>query len=191
MRLTSALITLLTLCVFAIANPAASAHAQPAPAAASSVYLPLLKGTPGVQTVEQQAAAAQVLDLINAERAKAGCGPVSIDQKLTVAAQNHSNDMAANNFFDHRGSAGSQVSDRVTAAGYTWRRVGENIAAGYTTAAEVVAGWMDSPGHRANILNCTYVHTGVGYVFDPADAPLAGSGWPYRYYWTQVFAAPR
>lgn len=190
MRLTAALVTFLAICVFAFASLADTAHAQTA-LAASNVYLPLLKGTPGVQTSEQQEMASQVLALINAERAKAGCAAVSVDQKLTAAAQGHSADMATNNFFDHRGSAGTQVSDRITAAGYAWRAVGENIAAGYSTPADVVAGWMESPGHRANILNCSYVHTGIGYVYDPADAPLAGSGWPYRYYWTQVFAAPR
>lgn len=181
----------LVVCLLTVSARTVEVGAQATPEATSRIYLPLLKGPAGIQTPDEQAVAAQVISLINAERARAGCGPLAADPRLTAAAQGHSEDMAANDFFDHRGSAGTTVSDRVTAAGYTWRRVGENIAAGYQGAAAVVAGWMESPDHRANILNCAYAHTGVGYVYDPGDGTLDDGDGPYFRYWTQVFAAPR
>lgn len=191
MRNTRTIAAALVACVIALASLAGSVGAQPSPAAPTRIYLPLVTAPPGIQTAEQQAMAAQILALINAERSRAGCSALAGDQKLTAAAQSHSRDMAANNFFNHRGSAGTTVSDRVTAAGYTWRSVGENIAAGYGDAAQVVAGWMASPGHRANILNCAYAHSGIGYVHDPNDGPLVSGDGPYYRYWTQVFGTPR
>jgi uncharacterized protein YkwD len=191
MRTTITLIFTMVCCI-ALTVVAAGVHAEPAtPAAPTKVYLPLLAGTPGVQTPEEQKAAGEVLALINAERARVGCGPLTMDQKLLAAAQGHSRDMATNNFFDHIGSGGSTVADRASAAGYGWGRVGENIAAGQRSAAEVTAGWMGSAGHRDNILDCSYVHTGIGYVYQADDKPLAGVGVPYYRYWTQVFAAPQ
>ncbi|GAB4424660.1 MAG: hypothetical protein OHK0015_03770 [Chloroflexi bacterium OHK40] len=170
---------------------AGAAHADPTPAAPSVIYLPLLTGGQTPPSDEPSAVAAEILALVNAERAAAGCGPLTLDTRLTAAAQSHSEDMATNNFFDHVGSNGSSPGARATAAGYNWRTVGENIAAGYTSAEAVMAGWMGSAGHRDNILNCAYTHLGVGFVYQPDDAPLAGVNWPYYRYWTQLFAAPR
>jgi uncharacterized protein YkwD len=161
------------------------------PAAPTKIYLPMIVGQSGLQSAEEQAMAAQVLVAVNAERAKAGCAPVSLDQDLIAAAQEHSKDMATNNFFSHTGSAGTTVSQRASAAGYSSTFVGENIAAGYDTPEEVMRGWMESPGHRENILNCAYRHIGIGYVYQTDDVPLAGANWPYYRYWTQVFGAPR
>lgn len=191
MRYASTIIMTFVVCMLALATLAHTVQAEPLPAAPTTIYLPLITGASGIQTAEQQAVAAQVLALINAERARGGCSALTTDQKLTAAAQSHSRDMASNNFFDHRGSTGSMVGDRVTAVSYSWRSVGENIAAGYGDAAEVVAGWMASPGHRASILNCAYVHTGIGYLHDPNDGKLADGDGPYYRYWTQVFGAPR
>ncbi len=120
----------------------------------------------------------EVVRLTNAERAKGGCGPLKHDARLHAAALGHSKDMSANNYFDHDSLDGRDVADRVNAAGFSWTAVGENIAMGYPTAAAVVKGWMNSPGHRQNIMNCSYTHIGVGY---------AKSGGPY---WTQDFAKP-
>jgi uncharacterized protein YkwD len=191
MRYPRTIITALAACCVALGALSSTVHADPIPAAPTKIYLPLITAPAGVQTAEQQSTAAQILSLINAERAEANCPALVSDPKLTAAAQGHTEDMAANNFFDHRGSAGTTVSDRVTAAGYTWRRVGENIAAGYGAPAAVVAGWMASPGHRANILNCAYAHTGIGYVYDPDDGPLTDGDGPYHRYFTQVFGSPR
>ncbi|MFF9197659.1 sigma-70 family RNA polymerase sigma factor [Streptomyces sp. NPDC014779] len=123
--------------------------------------------------------AQQVIDLTNAERAKAGCGPLTAHPLLTRAAQGHSDDMAARNFFDHTNPDGADPGDRVTATGYQWSTYGENIAKGQRTPAEVMDAWMNSPGHRANILNCSFKEIGIG---------IHDAGGPY---WTQVFGARR
>lgn len=122
-------------------------------------------------------AAQQVVSLVNAERARAGCGPLTENSLLTRAAQGQSDDMAARDFFDHTNPDGDGPGERVTATGYQWSTYGENIAKGQATAAEVMEGWMNSPGHRANILNCDFREIGIG---------LHTSGGPY---WTQVFGA--
>lgn len=112
---------------------------------------------------------AEVFSLINQERAKAGLAALKTDTKLASVARAHSADMAKNNYFSHTNQQGCSSSCRVTNAGYAWRAVGENIymMKGYTlnakdTAAMMVKGWMNSSGHRANILNKTYTHHGVG-----------------------------
>ncbi|MBK8051345.1 MAG: CAP domain-containing protein [Anaerolineales bacterium] len=125
--------------------------------------------------------------MVNAERTAHGCSPLNTNSALTSAATKHSSDMANNDFFSHTGSDGSQPWDRMTAAGYNWSNAAENIAAGYTTPAEVVDGWMGSSGHRKNMLNCDLKDTGVGYIYlanDPGNEQ-------YQHYWTQVFGAPR
>src|SRR5262249_43820297 len=106
----------------------------------------------------------QVVTLTNAERAKAGCHPLQANAKLRAAAYGHSADMSENNYFQHDSKDGRTFADRIKAAGYSYSAAAENIAEGYSTAAAVVDGWMNSPGHRANILNCDYTDIGVGYV---------------------------
>ncbi|GAT80161.1 hypothetical protein STXM2123_863 [Streptomyces sp. F-3] len=123
-------------------------------------------------------AAARIVELVNSERAKAGCSPVKPNAALTEAARAHSEDMAAHRNMSHTGSDGSSPGDRLTRAGYDWRTYGENVAYGYSTPEQVMAGWMSSSGHRANILNCSFTEIGVG---------LAQPG----HYWTQDFGAPR
>ncbi|MGW2227058.1 sigma-70 family RNA polymerase sigma factor [Streptomyces formicae] len=120
--------------------------------------------------------AAQVVALVNTERSKAGCGPVRSNDKLATAASKHSADMAARDYFDHTSPDGTDPGDRITAAGYRWSTYGENIARGQQTPASVMDSWMNSPGHRANILNCDFKELGVGIH--------NGSGGPW---WTQAF----
>jgi uncharacterized protein YkwD len=87
------------------------------------------------------------------------------------------------NFFSHTGSDGLMVDDRVRNAGYDWSVVGENIAAGQQTINTVIAAWLDSPGHCANIMHSLYTEFGAkSYSVDGSDYPI---------YWTQVFAKPR
>jgi uncharacterized protein YkwD len=129
----------------------------------------------------------QVVALTNSYRAQAGLQPLQLNSKLTAAAYRHSRDMALNDFFDHQGSDGSRAGIRIAAQGYRYTMAGENIAAGYTTPAEVVTGWMNSPGHRANILYPTAKEIGVGFYFLANDSGEA----PYQYYWTQNFATPK
>ncbi len=122
----------------------------------------------------------QVVALANAERARVGERPLTVDACLVLAAQRHSEDMAANSYMDHVSLDGRTMSDRATAAGYRYRVLGENVAAGQRSPAEVVAGWMNSPGHRRNMLNGEFTQIGVGYA----------CGGSYGTYWTQVFGTP-
>ncbi|HEY6416190.1 MAG TPA: CAP domain-containing protein [Acidimicrobiales bacterium] len=102
-----------------------------------------------------------VVALVNAARADAGCDPLRIDSRLTAAAQGHSDDMAEQDYFSHTSLDGRTFADRVRAAGYP-RPGGENIAQGQRTPEEVHEAWMNSEGHRANILNCNFTAIGVG-----------------------------
>lgn len=121
---------------------------------------------------------AEVLALTNAERAKVGCPALTLDPLLNAAADGHSEDMALNDYFAHEDLAGNGPDVRLNAVGYAGQGWAENIAAGYPDPLAVVTGWMNSEGHRANILNCGYIHLGVGYA--------QGAG---PVYWTQVFGA--
>ncbi|MFF8637027.1 CAP domain-containing protein [Streptomyces pilosus] len=120
-----------------------------------------------------------VVDLTNRARARAGLPPLTGDARLTEAAQAHSADMVARDFYSHTAPDGSGPLDRATAAGAARRTVGENIACGQRSPAEVVEGWLNSPGHRANILAPGFTHIGVGF----AGGGRAGT------YWTQLFGA--
>eukprot|EP00644_Phytophthora_capsici_P001724 jgi/Phyca11/15545/fgenesh1_pg.PHYCAscaffold_14_\ len=97
------------------------------------------------------------------------------------AAQCHSDDQAKNNFMAHDGSDGSTMSKRVTDAGYQWNAVAENVAAGQVDVDAVMESWMNSPGHRANILGADYTMFGTAYAYN-ADST-------YKHYWTQDFGA--
>ncbi|GGL17268.1 hypothetical protein GCM10010094_92710 [Streptomyces flaveus] len=116
--------------------------------------------------------------LVNSERAKVGCSPVTLNAKLSQAAQAHSADMASHNTMSHTGSDGSDPGQRITRAGYLWSTYGENVAYGYSTPGQVMAGWMASAGHKRNILDCGFKEIGVG-VAQPGN------------YWTQDFGTVR
>ncbi|WAX77722.1 CAP domain-containing protein [Streptomyces sp. KMM 9044] len=128
-----------------------------------------------VTVSEEAAAGAQVLRLVNQERAKVGCSPVAANSALTGLATAFSKDMADRGFFDHTDPDGDTPWDRASAAGIS-DLGGENIARGQATAAAAMEAWMNSPGHKANILNCDFKTLGVGVHF--------GSGGPW---WTQNF----
>ncbi|MEU8032986.1 sigma-70 family RNA polymerase sigma factor [Streptomyces sp. NPDC049099] len=148
--------------------PTARQSTRPAPAPARTTQAP----SQPTGTVDQ------VVALVNKERAAAGCGPLAEDPQLQKAAQGQSDDMAARDFFDHTNPDGADPGQRITAAGYRWSTYGENIARGQQTAAAVMDSWMNSPGHRANILNCSFKNIGVGVH--------KGTGGPW---WTQDFGA--
>lgn len=133
------------------------------------------KTTAPVTVSAETAAEAEVLKLVNEERAKVGCSAVSANSALSDLAQSFSEDMDARDFFDHTDPSGLSPWDRAAKAGIT-SLGGENIARGQATAAAVMEAWMNSPGHRANILNCDFKTLGVGAHF--------GSGGPW---WTQDF----
>ncbi|GAB2933616.1 CAP domain-containing protein [Streptomyces heilongjiangensis] len=121
--------------------------------------------------------AAEVLVLTNARRTAAGLPPLAPDPALTAAAQAHCDDMVARAFYAHTSPDGGEPWHRAAAAGSTRRTIGENIACGQRSAAEVVEGWMNSPGHRANILKPDFTHMGVGFTGG------GGAGT----YWAQLF----
>ncbi|CAM5552281.1 CAP domain-containing protein OS=Streptomyces alboniger OX=132473 GN=CP975_25745 PE=4 SV=1 [Streptomyces alboniger] len=109
-------------------------------------------------------AAAQVLRLVNQERAKVGCSALSANSALSELADDFSDAMAKEGFFDHTDPSGATPWDRAAKAGIS-DLGGENIARGQANAAAVMKAWMNSPGHKANILNCDFKTLGVGVHF--------------------------
>ncbi|MFQ3629623.1 MAG: CAP domain-containing protein, partial [Cyanobacteriota bacterium] len=130
--------------------------------------------------------ALKVLKLTNEYRRSFGLAPLRLNPVLSAIAQSHSQDMAQNDFFDHRGSNGSTVFDRFLQGGYAYHSGGENIAAGFDTPKSVVNAWIKSPGHRANLLTPFFQEMGVGFVHLPSDPGKI----KLRYYWTQDFGVP-
>jgi uncharacterized protein YkwD len=124
-----------------------------------------------------------LIGLINAERQARGAGTLSSQSQLTTAARNHSADMACNAFFSHTGSDGSLPWDRASALGYSYSTIAENIFAGSSSAQAAFDAWMNSSGHRDNMLDPNYIEIGVGYRY--------WSDSPYGAYTTAVFARPR
>lgn len=116
----------------------------------------------------------QVFELTNQERAKNGLSPLKANAELNFAADKYAEDMSKRRVLSHTGADGSKAWDRAEAVGYEARMMGENIAAGQKTPEQVVKGWMDSPGHRANILRSQYTDIGVGF---------------YNNYWVQDFGS--
>ncbi len=122
-----------------------------------------------ISAVEQE-----ILKLTNAERQKAGLAPLAIDENLMKSARAKSKDMAQNRYFSHTSPTYGSPFDQMATFGVKYRSAAENIAYGQRSAEEVVRAWMDSPGHRQNILTGNFTHIGIGY-----DAN--------GHYWTQQF----
>ncbi|MHB8172221.1 MAG: CAP domain-containing protein [Thermincolia bacterium] len=120
----------------------------------------------------------KVVELVNVERSKAGLKPLVADSLLSKGARAKSQDMADQGYFNHNSPKYGSPFDMMKTFGVKYNAAGENIAAGQTTPEAVVTGWMNSPGHRANILNPKFGKIGVGYV-------TVNKG--YRHYWTQWF----
>lgn len=149
----------------------------------------LARPRPPIHYGSQRDTGQAILDAVNAARAAGRvCGeqrfgpapPVTWNDELAVAALAHSDDMARHHYFEHRGSDGTVVGDRAHKAGYNWHRIGENIASGARTPEEAMQGWLDSPGHCANLMNPSFTEMGAGYAINPNSK--IGSA-----YWTQVF----
>lgn len=141
----------------------------------------------------QVQAGEDILALVNAARAQpracgdqqfGPAGPLRWSQALAQAALAHSTDMAEHHYFSHVERNGSTQAERISRTGYAWLRVGENIASGQRTALEAVQGWLDSPGHCANIMNPGFTDMGAAYAVNPASEN-------HTVYWTQEFARPR
>lgn len=141
---------------------------------------------------DAQGTAARVLELVNEARAQPRrCGrrrvdaarPVTLAPALNRAAAAHAADMAANGYMGHTGSDGSNAGQRANRAGYRWRSIGENVAAGQPDADTVVQAWLDSPGHCANLMGAQYTEMGVAFELVPQGE--------LRIAWAQVFATPQ
>ncbi|NQD67084.1 SafA/ExsA family spore coat assembly protein [Bacillus haikouensis] len=119
----------------------------------------------------------EVVKLVNAERAKAGLSPLKENWELSRVARYKSQDMIDKNYFSHTSPTYGSPFQMMKDFGLSYQTAGENIAAGQSTPAEVVEAWMNSEGHRKNILSPAYTEIGVGYV----------KGGSYGHYWTQMF----
>jgi uncharacterized YkwD family protein/spore coat assembly protein SafA len=119
----------------------------------------------------------QVMDLTNEERAKNGLSPLTWNWQVARVARYKSSDMRNKNYFSHQSPTYGSPFSMLESFGVSYRSAGENIAAGQATPEEVVKAWMNSEGHRKNILNPGYTEIGVGYT----------SGGSYGHYWTQMF----
>ncbi|MEU4518307.1 CAP domain-containing protein [Amycolatopsis sp. NPDC024027] len=156
-----------------------SSSAEPTPTETSAAPQPSTSEAPPPPSTTKPAArvapstAAQVIALVNDERAKVGCEPLTEESHVTKAAQDYSDQMSAENFFSHTSPDGTTFDQRIKQAGYP-KPGAENIARGQTSAAQVMDSWMNSEGHRANILNCSLKKIGVG---------VTTAGW----YWVQDF----
>jgi uncharacterized protein YkwD len=148
--------------------PVQPQSSSPAPLAVAPQPAPVQAApNPAFGTFEQQ-----VFDLTNQQRIQQGLLPLSLNLSLNDVAEKHSQDMATQNYFSHQGLDGSQPWDRMRVQGYSYSRAAENIAFGQPTPQDVVTAWMNSPGHRQNILDPNLKEIGVGY---------------YNGYWTQDF----
>lgn len=162
---------------------------------AALIALVFATGTPAAEAIVGKASSstirARVVALVNEARSHGRrCGreryaaapPLRAARDLHDAAADHARDMARKRYFEHRGSDGSQPKDRVRRAGYRSRLTGENIALGPVSAEEVVAGWLDSPGHCANIMDPRFQDIGVGLATGRKRGEI---------YWVQNFGARR
>jgi uncharacterized YkwD family protein len=141
----------------------------PAPAKASATQPAAAPTSSAVSAYEQK-----VVELTNQERAKNGLKPLALDTELSKVAREKSRDMQSKGYFSHTSPTYGSPFDMMKKFGITYRSAGENIAMGQRTPEEVVKAWMNSEGHRKNILGANYTHIGVGHV-------ATGN------YWTQMF----
>ncbi|MBE9136252.1 CAP domain-containing protein [Nodosilinea sp. LEGE 07088] len=158
-----ALVALATVTVGSVVStPIAVGQAAPAPMTQTDIPL-----------------AEELLRLVNAERQRVNLPPLVLNEQLTTAAQGHAQDMATSGRLSHAGSNGSTMRSRIDATQYDWSTIGENVAFGQPTATAVMTAWMNSPGHRQNILNPAFTELGIGHA-------VAAS----RPYWVQTFGRP-
>ncbi|ONI43729.1 hypothetical protein AN640_06160 [Candidatus Epulonipiscium fishelsonii] len=127
-----------------------------------------------VEAIQNEVIIAQMLDYINVERARVGAGPLQLDVQLIQVAQAKSEDMHAHKILSHTSPTYGSVANLLRYFDVNYTKMGENIAQGQPAVHTVMRAWMNSPGHKANILNPRFTHIGIGYVED-------------SHYWTQLF----
>ena len=134
--------------------------------------------------IAQNAKQSELLNLINNVRREHNLEPLSFSESLASAAQVHVEDIVEHNYGPtHTGSDGSSVRDRAEREGYPTQFVGENVAAGHDSVEDTFEQWMNSRGHRENILNSNYTEAGIGYYLNAPDTT-------YDHYWVLVFGSP-
>ena len=143
--------------------------ALPASAASYTASKPV-----NVSKEENNTVAQEIVLLVNEERTNAGLAPIALDAELTKVAQLKSQDMQSKYYFSHTSPTYGSPFEMMKQFGISYKSAGENIAMGQTTAKQVMDAWMNSEGHRANILDSKFTHIGVGYV-------------EKGHYWTQMF----
>ncbi len=143
--------------------PGATSNSQPQQTPNPTQSAPTGNTTPTNSGANNGAFEQQVLELTNQERAKSGLAPLKANAELNYAADQYAELMSEKRYFSHTGPDGSQPWDRAKAVGFEAQTMGENIAAGQKTPQDVVQGWMNSSGHRANILNPSFTQLGVGF----------------------------
>jgi len=171
LRATLALAFSLALSSCTLAVPEARPAERPAPRA------PAVPAARAARCMDERVQ--RVLAASNQERARRGRAELDADSRLQLAAQRHAEDMARGDFMDHEGSDGSDVGERAEEVDYDWTAIAENVAAGQPDPETVLRSWMESAGHRDNILAGDVRHAGIGYAYR-ADARL-------RHYWVMVF----
>ena len=153
-------------------NPSTAPEQKPDSAPSNPSTTPEQKPSTDFSSYQQQ-----VLDLVNAERAKRGISALTLDSSLSSVATKKSQDMIDKNYFDHTSPTYGSPFDMMKQFGISYRSAGENIAKGQKTPQEVVDAWMNSEGHRKNILNPNFTNLGVGIAKDSNKTT----------YWTQMF----
>ena len=133
--------------------------------------------TINIPTIASQSFEQQVVDLVNKERAKVGLKALTSDWEVARVARFKSEDMRDSNYFSHNSPTYGTPFQMIKSFGISYKSAGENIAAGQATPEAVVKAWMNSSGHKANILSSSFTHIGVGYA----------KGGSYGHYWTQQF----
>ena len=161
----------------------APAPASPAPAPVKPAPTPVEKPAAPIEKNDTTVSSSnltyeqKVVELINVERQKVGLSTLKMDSAISNVARAKSKDMAVNNYFAHQSPTYGSAGDMLRQFGISWSAWGENIASGQKTPEIVVNAWMNSPGHRANILSNNFSKIGVGYVTNSNGTP----------YWTQIF----
>ena len=133
---------------------------------------------------ERERVRKEMLASVNAARKQARLRPLTASALLDKAAQRHAEDMLARGYFAHKSPSGTTVRERARSAGYDWRSIGENIAYGQTSVGEVMETWLNSPGHRKNILTPDFTELGLGLAMG------LGPDGKYQIYWVQNFGTP-
>ena len=162
-----------------VTQPAAPVTQPSAPVTQPAAPVAENKVTPSNTTVSSSNLTYEqkVAELVNIERQKAGLSALTFDSAISNVARAKSKDMAANNYFAHQSPTYGSAGDMLRQFGINWSAWGENIASGQRTPESVVTAWMNSSGHRANILSTNFSKIGVGYAVNSNGTP----------YWTQIF----